>query len=76
MNAPAEDKSYSIRKKFYKELEKVFSQFPKYRRTFFCEVLLQNPRKTTFLHEIFGAFLFMNIDFFWVKESKFYHIKI
>jgi len=43
--------------------------------TFFCEVLMQNPRKVTFLHEIFGVFLFMHIGIF-RKNEKNYHIKI
>jgi hypothetical protein len=77
MTAPTEDKSDDLKDKFYNELEKRFISSLSIGRTFFCEVLMQNLRKMTFLHEIFGAFLHMNIEnILFVQSSRIYHIKI
>jgi len=77
MTAPTEDKSDDLKDKFYKELEKTFNQFPKYRTNILLRGFIAKPKKDDIVHEIFGAFLYMNIEkHFFVKNSKIYHIKI
>jgi len=69
MNAPAEDKSYSIRKKFYKELEKVFSQFPKYQKNILLRGFIAKPQKDDIFTRNIWSVSFHEYRFFLGKRE-------
>lgn len=77
MTAPTEDKSDDLKDKFYKELEKAFSQVPKYRTKVLLRAFNAKPKKDDiFTRNIWYVRLHEYRKTFYVKSSKIYHIKI
>jgi hypothetical protein len=77
MTAPRQYKIDVLKDNFYKELEKVFKQFPRYWTNILLRAFNAKPKKDNiFTRNIWSVSLHEYKKTFFVKSSKIYHIKI